>query len=237
MRTQVQARILRGVQELTPSFSIPSPRTREQPYAEPKAVESGIFADDIVYLKISIFPGLLGLDVAREIDRASVKLHACKGLVLNLRGHLGGGLGVLRLMSHLRPGKIPVRYTVNRRCRERGFDKAHLRRLHTLPTHLPNPVAILSVPSRFAGRDPSVLVFSEGLVPKCWHGRVAVLLNEHTASAGEMVSALVKENHLGQIVGTETAGRLPPGSVVRGRVRLHADNAEGRICDVAWPDI
>src|SRR5947209_11682718 len=129
-------------------------------------------------LKVSIFPGLLGLDVARELDRAFVNLRACEGLVLALRGHLGGGLGVLRLMSHLAPGKIPIGYTVTRRCRERGFHKAHLRRLDTLPTHLPNPVAILRMASRFAGRDLSVLVFSEGLGPKPWHGRVVVLINE-----------------------------------------------------------
>ena len=43
-------------------------------------------------------------------------------------------------------------------------------------------------------------------------GRVVILTNEHTVSAGEMVAAFAKENGLAKIVGTETAGRLIPGS-------------------------
>ena len=37
-------------------------------------------------------------------------------------------------------------------------------------------------------------------------------MNEHTVSAGEMVAAFAKENNLATLVGTETAGRLIPGS-------------------------
>ena len=40
----------------------------------------------------------------------------------------------------------------------------------------------------------------------------AKLVNEHTVSAGEMVAAFASENRLATIVGTETAGRLIPGS-------------------------
>src|SRR5262249_17873001 len=42
--------------------------------------------------------------------------------------------------------------------------------------------------------------------------RIAILVNEHTVSAGEMVAAFAAENRLATIVGTETAGRLIPGS-------------------------
>jgi C-terminal processing protease CtpA/Prc len=65
---------------------------------------------------------------------------------------------------------------------------------------------------KYVGRDPSVALISEGLGAKRWYGRVAILVNEHTVSAGEMVSAFAAENHLATIVGTETAGRLIPGS-------------------------
>jgi C-terminal processing protease CtpA/Prc len=65
---------------------------------------------------------------------------------------------------------------------------------------------------RFVGRDESVLLVSEGLGSKKWHGRVVILVNEHTISAGEMVAAFAAENNLAKIVGTETAGRLIPGS-------------------------
>ena len=44
-----------------------------------------------------------------------------------------------------------------------------------------------------------------------WHGRIVILVNEHTVSAGEMAAGFASENHLAAIVGTETAGRLIPG--------------------------
>lgn len=93
-----------------------------------------------------------------------------------------------------------------------GFDKNALRKLDRLPTDLPNPLAIASMAIQFVGRDPSVVLVSEGLGPKRWHNRVAILTNEHTVSAGEMVAAFASENGLAKLVGTETAGRLIPGS-------------------------
>ena len=42
-----------------------------------------------------------------------------------------------------------------------------------------------------------------------------ILVNEHTASAGEMLAAFAEENGLATIVGTKTAGRLLSGSTFR----------------------
>lgn len=212
MGTEVSLQLQRAAEELTLAISIPAPRSRKQPYAEPEAVLSKALSDDTGYLKVSILPGLLGLDVSRAIDKAVAELSSFKNLVLDLRGHLGGGLGVLRLMSHLTPDKLPIGYTVTRKRVEAGYDKNALRKLGRLPTDLPNPLAIASMAIQFVGRDPSVLLVSEGLGPKRWHGRVAILVNEHTVSAGEMVAAFAAENGLAKIVGTETAGRLIPGS-------------------------
>ncbi|MGI8744421.1 MAG: S41 family peptidase [Bryobacteraceae bacterium] len=191
---------------------IPAPRSRQQPYAEPKAVASSVLGDGLGYLKVAILPGLLGLDVAREIDAAVNGLADCDRLILDLRGHLGGGLGVLRLMSHLTPAKLPIGFTVSRKKAETGYKKEELKKLDRLPTNLPNPLAIAMMALKFARRDPSVLLVSEGLPAQQWHGRVVILVNEHTVSAGEMVTAFAKENNLAKIVGTETAGRLIPGS-------------------------
>jgi len=44
---------------------------------------------------------------------------------------------------------------------------------------------------------------------------VVILVNEHTASAGEMLAAFAQENGLATIVGTKTAGRLLSGSTFR----------------------
>jgi carboxyl-terminal processing protease len=192
--------------------SVPIPRSRKQPYAEPQAVIHSRLRDSIGYLRVSILPGLLGLDVAREIDAAVAALRNCDRLILDLRGHLGGGLAVLRLMSHLTPDKLPIGYTVTRRKAESGYTKEALRKLDCLPTSRPNALAILEMALKFAGRDPSVLLVSEGLGPQPWHGRLVILTNEYTVSAGEMVCAFAQENKLAKLVGTETAGRLIPGS-------------------------
>jgi carboxyl-terminal processing protease len=194
------------------NVDIPVPRSRKQPYAEPKAVTFSTLDASIGYLKVSILPGLLGLDVAREIDGGVAASADCDRLILDLRSHLGGGLGVLRLMSHLSPGKIPIGYTVTRRKVERGYTKESLRRLDHLPTEKPNPLAILTMAIKFGIRDPSVMLVSEGSEHKKWQGRIVILTNEHTISAGEMVCAFARENNLAKIVGTETAGRLIPGS-------------------------
>ena len=99
-----------------------------------------------------------------------------------------------------------------RKRAESGYEKEKLPKLDRLPTHLPNPLGIASLALRFGGRDPSVVLVSEGLGHQNWHGRMAILVNEHTASAGEMVAAFASENKLATIVGTETAGRLIPGT-------------------------
>jgi carboxyl-terminal processing protease len=193
-------------------LEIPAPRSRKQPYSEPKAVVSSILPNSIGYLKVSILPGLLGLDVAREIDAAVGGLAQCDRLILDLRGHLGGGLGVLRLMSQLTPAKLPIGYTVSRKMAELGYQKENLKTLDRLPTDRPNFLAIATMMLKYARRDPSVLLISEGLPARKWHGRIVILVNEHTVSAGEMVTAFAKENNLATVVGTETAGRLIPGS-------------------------
>jgi C-terminal processing protease CtpA/Prc len=204
--------VQRNSHELTLKVNVPAPRSRKQPYSEPRAVTFSKLDENIGYLKVSILPGLLGLDVARQIDAGVAALADCDRLILDLRGHLGGGLGVLRLMSHLTPAKLPIGYTVSRRMADRGYKKEQLRKLDHLPTEKSNPLAILSMAVKFAGRDPSVVLVSEGLGKQKWHGRVVILTNEHTVSAGEMVCAFARENNLAKIVGTETAGRLIPGS-------------------------
>jgi hypothetical protein len=87
-----------------------------------------------------------------------------------------------------------------------------LPKLDRLPTQLPNPLAIASMAVRFVGRDSSVVLVSEGLGRRRWHGNIVILVNEHTISAGEMVAAFAAENGLAKILSTETAGRLIPGS-------------------------
>jgi len=69
--------------------------------------------------------------------------------------------------------------------------------------------------ARYAFVEKSILVVTEGLGQRRFHGRVVMLVNEHTASAGEMVSAFAEENNLATIVGTKTPGRLLSGSAYK----------------------
>jgi carboxyl-terminal processing protease len=199
----------RDQSEATVNITIPSPRTRKQPYAEPRAVSFRKLDGNIGYLKATIFPGLLGIDVARALDAAFAGLSDCDRLVVDLRGNLGGGLGLLRLMSHLTPGKLPIGYSVTRKRAERGFDKESLRRFDWIPS---SKLAIPIVALLHAGRDGSVVLMTEGLGPKKAHGSIVLLVNEHTVSAGEMITAFALENKLATIVGSETAGRLLGGT-------------------------
>jgi carboxyl-terminal processing protease len=199
----------RDQSEATVNIMIPSPRTRKQPYAEPRAVSFRKLDGNIGYLKATIFPGLLGIDVAHALDAGFAGLSDCDRLIVDLRGNLGGGLGLLRLMSHLTPGKLPIGYSVTRKRAERGFNKESLRRFDWIPS---SKLAIPLVALMHAGRDGSVVLMTEGLGPKKAHGRIVLLVNEHTVSAGEMIAAFALENKLATIVGSETAGRLLGGT-------------------------
>lgn len=57
---------------------------------------------------------------------------------------------------------------------------------------------------RYGFIDNSIVVVTEGLGRQRFHGRVVILVNEHTASAGEMVAAFAAENRLGTVVGAKT---------------------------------
>jgi C-terminal processing protease CtpA/Prc len=61
---------------------------------------------------------------------------------------------------------------------------------------------------RFARAGRSVAVYTERLGKARHHGRVALLINEHAASAAEMVAAFVSEYGLATLVGAKTPGRL-----------------------------
>jgi C-terminal processing protease CtpA/Prc len=61
-------------------------------------------------------------------------------------------------------------------------------------------------------RDRSIRLETEGLGQKPFHGRVVMLVNEHTLSAGEMVAAFARENGLARIVGSQTGGQVLGGA-------------------------
>ena len=167
-------------------------------------VTSRKLAEDIGYLRVSMFPGVLGIDVARDISRAIAELD-CSRLVIDLRGNTGGGIGCLRLMSHLCPDRRGVGYSVGRKLAQKGYDKERLPQFDRIPS---SKLQVLPLIVKFGLAGRSVAVFTESLGAQRHHGHVAMLVNEHSASAAEMVAAFASEYELATLVGTTTAGRL-----------------------------
>lgn len=198
--------------ETTVTFDVPFPKDKMHPVAQPKPVSYWKLEEGIGIVKVTMFPGLVGIDVAHDLDRAIAQLQSCDRLIVDLRGNTGGGIGGLRLMSYLTPDKIPVGYSLSKRRATNGYRKEELRRFGRIPdSKWMLPLLAL----RFAFGDKSIVVVTEGLGAQRFHGRVVLLVNQHSASAAEMVAAFAAENKLATIVGTKTAGRLVSGGAYK----------------------
>ncbi len=187
------------------TLAIPGSREKKRPIVVPDQVVTARKLDtDVGYVRVSMFPGVLGIDVARDMTWVIADL-ACPRLVIDLRGNTGGGIGCLRLMSHLCPDRRGVGYSVTRALAKKGYDKERLPQFDRIPS---SKWGILPLALKFGFAGRSVAVFTEALGPKAFHGRVAMLVNKHSSSAAEMVAAFASEYKLATLVGAKTAGRL-----------------------------
>src|ERR1035441_1510348 len=202
---------LHGGQERV-RLQLPVPKSKKHPVTAPDPVHAEKLTDEIGLLKVAMFPGVVGIDVAKDIDRGIASLDGCRRLIVDLRGNTGGGIGGLRLMSYLTPGKLEVGYSLTRKRRERGYRREELTRFGRIPSH---KATLIWLAARYAFVEKSILVVTEGLDQRQFHGRVVLLVNEHTVSAGEMVAAFAEENKLATIVGTKTPGRLLSGGAFK----------------------
>ena len=103
-----------------------NPKAKKLQFIEPTLVQSKRVAEGIGYLKVAMFPGMIGVEVANEISAAIESLGEIHGLIIDLRGNTGGGAGALRLMSLLTPEKVPVGYAPGKRWAERELTKEKL---------------------------------------------------------------------------------------------------------------
>jgi carboxyl-terminal processing protease len=182
----------------------PAPKYKDNPYSEP-SVTGTLTPDRIAIVKISLFPGKIGIDFANALSHLfRGRLAGAEGLVLDLRGNPGGGIGNLRLMSLFTPTRQPIGYSLDRATAESGTPKERLPRLGKIPSQkwelIPLAVRL--------GTKKSVVLETEGLGPQPFHGHIVTLVNEHTTGAAEMVTLFAKENSLATIVGMKTPGRL-----------------------------
>ncbi len=115
-------------------------------------------------------------------------------------------------MSYLTQGKQEVGYSLTPKRKEKGYSREELTRFGRIPSR---KSTLIWLALRYGFIDKSILVVTEGLGPQKLHGRVIILVNEHTASAGEMVAAFAEENNLAAIIGTKTPGRLLGGSAFK----------------------
>jgi C-terminal processing protease CtpA/Prc len=193
--------------------TIPGSKEKQRPIVVPeRVVTASRLADGIGLIRVSMFPGVLGMDVARDISRAVAEL-ACDRLIFDLRGNTGGGIGCLRVMSHLCADRRGVGYSVTRDMMKNGFDKNKLPAFDRIPS---SKLGVFPLVFRFViPRRRSVAVFTERLGNQPHHGRVVILINEHSASAAEMVAAFASENGLATLVGSKTAGRLVAASAYK----------------------
>ena len=194
------------------NLNVPSPRSKSHPVIVPKAVLCSQLPDGVGRLKVTMFPGAVGIDLAKMFDTAVAHLKDSTRLIVDLRGNTGGGIGGLRLMSYLTPEKKEVGYSLTRARKEKGYARENLPRFGQIPSH---KSTLLWLALRYGFIDKSILVVTEGFGPQRFQGHVVILVNEHTASAGEMVAAFAEENNLATIVGTKTAGRLLSGTTFR----------------------
>ncbi len=96
-------------------------------------VQSSILAADIGYVRVAEFPGLIGVHMARQIDRAFHNVRHCGRLIVDIRGNPGGGTANLRLMTHLTPDRIPVGYSLTRPRSESGYRREDLPQFARIP--------------------------------------------------------------------------------------------------------
>jgi C-terminal processing protease CtpA/Prc len=194
----------------TVNVTVARPKGKKLQFVEPTLVEARQLGTGLGYLKVAMFPGMVGVEVANEISRAVENLGAVNRLIIDLRGNTGGGIGALRVMSILTSGKIPVGFALDRRRVPASLEteKHRFDRFSRIPSSKKAiwPLALQFAPAMMTKRP--VVLQTEGLGSKPFHGNIALLVDRHTASAAEMIVAFARENNLATIIGEKTAGRL-----------------------------
>jgi carboxyl-terminal processing protease len=176
------------------------------PIIEPKSLAHHMIGPNIGLLKIVYFPGELGVRFSEALDAAmsALKKQGCERLIIDLRGNIGGGLGFARLASYLCPGQIPIGHSLTPGRLRQGYAREELPRVP-----MPRTRAALAVTlARFAFRDKSLVLLTQGLGPQPFHGKIVILVNEWTNSAAEMVASFAADYRLATIVGNKTAGNV-----------------------------
>jgi len=195
-----------GRREITVNIPARKGLKSRPPLVEPKSVSYCMVKPGVGLLKIPFFSGAFGIRFSKLLDSAmnDLKLQGCNRLIVDLRGCLGGSLGFARLVSYFCPGRIPIGYDITRKRLRSGYHVDELPRVAMPATRLGLTTCLL----RFAVQDKSLMLLTQGLGEQPFHGRMAVLTNEWTNSAGEMAAQFAKNTRLATVVGCKTMGNV-----------------------------
>src|SRR6266550_2513607 len=196
------------------AIAVPNRAAKDRPpMIEPRSLSHRTLAPGVGYVRVATFPGAVGQRFAKGLDDAirDLKEGGVQRLIADIRGNIGGGLGSLRLISYLCSGKSEIGYSLTRRRLRKGYRKESLTRIGKIPATRAE-LLMMAVRFKVFQRDRSMVLVTEGLGPQPFHGRIVVLVNEHTHSAAEMVASFAKQNHHATIVGTRTAGEVLGGA-------------------------
>ena len=110
------------------------------------------------------------------------------------------------------PGEVVVRvhavavtptellwYSVTRARANNGYSKETLAVFDHIPSR---KAALFWLALKFGFRDDSVSVITEGLGPKAFHGKIAVLVDGTTTGASERIAAFAQERNLHTVRGS-----------------------------------
>jgi C-terminal processing protease CtpA/Prc len=217
--------ICRGLEEAVRTITIPQSRNKKDqlPCIEPMPLVSRRrLSSDTGYVRVAMYPGDIGVDVANEMSSAVNMLGDIKRLIVDLRGNTGGGVAFLRLLSLLTPDRLPVatfhkgmRSSTTAETANRPFvlDRIPHQRwqLYPLAVRFFYSAAVRSL----LKERLSISLLTEGLGKRSFHGRVVLLVNRHTASGNELLITAARMHGLATIVGEPTPGRVLGGEKFR----------------------
>jgi len=180
-------------------------RRKPLPLVEPYPV-SYYCLDTVAVLRIPFFSGSFGIRFSRLLDRTMqlIKSQGCNRLIVDLRGCLGGSLGFARLASYMYPDEIPIGYDLTRSRLQHGYELRQLPRVRMPSTRL----GVMLCLARFSAQDKSLVLLTQGLGQQPYHGRIAVLVNEWTNSAGEMLAQFAQDAKVATVIGKQTKGNV-----------------------------
>jgi C-terminal processing protease CtpA/Prc len=188
--------------------TVPQRKTRKgrPPLIEPKSVSHRMLTPQVGLLKVPFFPGSFGIRFSKLLKAAveDLKSKGCDRLIIDLRGCLGGSLGFANLVSYLCADQIPIGYDVTRKRLQRGYTSTELPRVPMPQTK----AGVLSCLARFSVQDKSLMLLTQGRGRQPFHGKVVMLVNEFTNSAGEMAAQFAKDTKLATLVGQKTMGNV-----------------------------